>query len=639
MRLFVDYHITFLKKQGTWRLVEFPQIIELALDENGISEQFMIDEIANFEQGIAYKELVLAEATERGWKIEMSCGNDSICFFFLGFHQENGVFVTKSVTLSKKMTARYSVDGKRYQGYFEKITKWTQLKNLILHLETFEREPVQAKDLVQEFVTSLQEAVFPEAADVNENGLSIAVNIMQNLVVPASRRRFDIDTLGMAISIRNASTVAYRIIRGYLPLPGLRVLSGIARELHTEDNHKYFSDLSKNYTKEYERVGILVIDEIYLDPRVTYWNGKIEGLAEGSSSDVATTMLGIMFRSLFGDIKEIVRLVPLAKSSHEMLAELVKETITFLHECRLEVVWLVMDANRMNQALVKFITGEDQGGLQQVSFKHPSIPDHHVYVSFDWSHLMKNLRNGLIRVEQAKFPPLDRLNAPYDEWLVAEWKHLQTIYTQQSTHLHKTAFRLKHASVFPNNFDRVRMKLVGDIVHETTIAELSQCKRAEGTTIFLKIFRRIWLIMTCTTAFKWKRLNEADNMPFTLETLDDGRLEWMQQVAEWLKVWHADPTMKATQLTRDTSKCLIQAIEVFVNFVPYILKRFPEAKYLLPSHLNQDPLEDRFGLYRRQAGTNYKVTPKQLVESEKKCRVHNILKRDGKISFVIFKQR
>ena len=82
-----------------------------------------------------------------------------------------------------------------------------------------------------------------------------------------------------------------------------------------------------------------------------------------------------------------------------------------------------------------YLTAHLKGGNGSTTFQHPSMKNIQIYASFDWSHLLKNWRNCMIRVPVLQFPPLDDLNAPKGDWLSAEWKHLQTLYVQQSTQL------------------------------------------------------------------------------------------------------------------------------------------------------------------------------------------------------------
>ena len=69
---------------------------------------------------------------------------------------------------------------------------------------------------------------------------------------------------------------------------------------------------------------------------------------------------------------------------------------------------------------------------------------------------------------------------------------------------------------------------------------------------------------------------------------------------------------------RHTSLTLIQCASHLLNEL--------EFEYVLLSKFQTDPLEKRFGLYRRMSGCNYNVSISQVMESEKKLKILNALK-------------
>ncbi len=53
-------------------------------------------------------------------------------------------------------------------------------------------------------------------------------------------------------------------------------------------------------------------------------------------------------------------------------------------------------------------------------------------------------------------------------------------------------------------------------------------------------------------------------------------------------------------------------------------------EYVLLGKFQSDPLEERFGLYRRMSGCNYNVSVNQVLESEKKLKIINLLQLTSK---------
>lgn len=66
----------------------------------------------------------------------------------------------------------------------------------------------------------------------------------------------------------------------------------------------------------------------------------------------------------------------------------------------------------------------------------------------------------------------------------------------------------------------------------------------------------------------------------------------------------------------------------------YIFDKF-KPQYLLLGKFQTDPLEKRFGCYRQLSGANYHISLQQLLESEKKIRIKNLLFFSSKYNFKI----
>ena len=65
-----------------------------------------------------------------------------------------------------------------------------------------------------------------------------------------------------------------------------------------------------------------------------------------------------------------------------------------------------------------------------------------------------------------------------------------------------------------------------------------------------------------------------------------------------------------------------------VGLIPYLLNE-KKLDYVLSGNLQSDPLEGRFGRYRRSAGTNYLISVRQILEAEKAIRIQSLVSIDG----------
>ena len=63
--------------------------------------------------------------------------------------------------------------------------------------------------------------------------------------------------------------------------------------------------------------------------------------------------------------------------------------------------------------------------------------------------------------------------------------------------------------------------------------------------------------------------------------------------------------------------------------LPFLVDRLTcecNFKYLLSARIQNDPLEHHFGLYRQMSGAQYHITYCQILESERRLQLSNILK-------------
>ena len=64
------------------------------------------------------------------------------------------------------------------------------------------------------------------------------------------------------------------------------------------------------------------------------------------------------------------------------------------------------------------------------------------------------------------------------------------------------------------------------------------------------------------------------------------------------------------------------------ELIKYLLNE-KELDYVLIGNLQSDPIERRFGRYRRPAGTIYFISVRQILEAEKSIRIKSLVSVDG----------
>ena len=105
--------------------------------------------------------------------------------------------------------------------------------------------------------------------------------------------------------------------------------------------------------------------------------------------------------------------------------------------------------------------------------------------------------------------------------------------------------------------------------------------------------------------------------------LNDERFSFLSRMVYWIDVWKALPG-KGSKLSPQTftslkHSCL--ALLILVNFLTSECR----LNYVLSYFLQTDPIEHHFGLYRMLSGANYHISLCQILESERRLKVSDIL--------------
>lgn len=111
-----------------------------------------------------------------------------------------------------------------------------------------------------------------------------------------------------------------------------------------------------------------MLDEVYVNSKMSYKAGKILGMAEnGSQSDTASTMHVFMLSSLQSHYKDVIALFPVKNMSAETLLELTRHVLKLLYELGFDVVCLVADNHRKNRKMYEVLCG----GTLKPCIPHP----------------------------------------------------------------------------------------------------------------------------------------------------------------------------------------------------------------------------------------------------------------------------
>jgi len=133
--------------------------------------------------------------------------------------------------------------------------------------------------------------------------------------------------------IMASSSAAYNILlqEDVVSLLSVATLRKITRRVDAATNvdNAAYLQLRESKLQEYERIVLLIIDEIYVSKRIEYAGGDVIGLtADGT---LASMLLCFMTKSVAGHYKDIVAVYPIDKL-----------TASKQHECYLDVMHLLL---------------------------------------------------------------------------------------------------------------------------------------------------------------------------------------------------------------------------------------------------------------------------------------------------------
>ena len=107
-------------------------------------------------------------------------------------------------------------------------------------------------------------------------------------------------------------------------------------------------------------------------------------------------------------------------------------------------------------------------------------------------------------------------------------------------------------------------------------------------------------------------------------TDQDWRFGHLELVSDWLERWSStiakDRTLSAQTSVSFRHSCI--ALPLIVSH----LTQNCGFEYVLSSRLQNDPIEHQFGLYRMMSGAQYHITYSQILESQRRLNLSNILK-------------
>lgn len=456
---------------------------------------------------------------------------------------------------------------------------------------------------------------------------------LDNIYIPKNRRRYNIITQVMSIKTHLISPACYAYLQGLecLSLPHVQTLNKLYSSFGIENDFSTYLTQATSSFSSLERNVIVQMDEIHVKSDITYKGGKIFA-PNLDPEDPTRTVFAVMVSSLHKKWSCISRLLPCGSISAEKVFPIIKECIIDIENCGLRVQVISTDNYPLNVNIFKLFS---LSGKLETRVPHPFDPTRFLFLTFDFVHILKSTRNNWLNQKNFDktmyFPKFEDFEIDKCQYPLcihsASFQDVRLLYSSERGSLAKLAPQLTVKACFPSSIERQNVRLVLKVFNDLTLSalEIQNEKRCEeyrnNTSTFVRILLTLWKIFNVSTPFKGIRLNDNLSTPLILH---DERFIYLARIVDWLDAWQSLPG-KSGKLSKQTYTSLRHACIALEQITNYLTESCGFS-YVLSAFLQTDPLEHHFGLYRMMAGSNYHISYIQILESERRLKLSNILK-------------
>ena len=299
---------------------------------------------------------------------------------------------------------------------------------------------------------------------------------------------------------------------------------------------------------------------------------------------LATSALVLLLRSISGNWKQPIGYYLVnGGCQRDEFESIMKRAIDRVESIGLNVVAVLSDMGSNFHSLALYLN---------ITPEHPWFihNDKKYFVMFDPPHLIKSLRNNLMKYS-FRFGQH-----------VATWKDIEDLYMKDS---------------LPTNFNKMRVKLATQVLSHTVAASLCTYaslgglpSTAMGTSEFLSKFDSVFDCVNCST------LHSTKNLKCPLNDTSPNK-EFMKEAIIFIK---GLKVFNGNEEVTGRIKCLKGwAITLSATLAIWDhLKANHAFKYILTRKLNTDPIENFFGTIRQKGGNNDNPTPVQSLSAFRK---------------------
>ena len=295
---------------------------------------------------------------------------------------------------------------------------------------------------------------------------------------PIGKKLYSPEIIIRAFEYFCTSRALYTKLRQDYAFPSIRTLTRITSKVGKLDECCFLKNVFENLT-ECKKLCALMFDEVYVKKALLFHGGSVFGKALNHPSMLAKSVLGVMVESLLGGPTFLSKMLPVTQLNSEFMLDEISKTIAAIEAVNGEVKVLICDKNRVNQKLFKI--------MDAVSDK-PWLTKAGRYLSFDFVHLLKSLRNNWLTERSKELLFYDNGVAK-----VAKWVHLETLFNYESVSSLTKLSKLDEVSVYPKPIERQKVSTCLKIFCEETRSalllhpEMANVEGKEDTASFINM--------------------------------------------------------------------------------------------------------------------------------------------------------
>uniref|UniRef100_A0A2S2NYW9 Transposable element P transposase n=1 Tax=Schizaphis graminum TaxID=13262 RepID=A0A2S2NYW9_SCHGA len=303
-----------------------------------------------------------------------------------------------------------------------------------------------------------------------------------------------------------------------------------------------------------------------------------------------------------------------------VLAQLVIKAISILENSGAKIDGIVSDGASTNRKL--WIELGISGSMDCVknSIIHPLDDFRKIFMFSDAPHLIKNVRNRLLNKKSLRISP----QKPF-----VRWSHFIDVFEndnqRSSTAPTKICPKITKRHLIVDNFSKMSVKLATQVLSDSIAKgiefyreheKVESLKNSNETQKFVDIFNRTF---------------DALNRKYPAEGIRNNSIDFdvLEDTYAWLNSWENCVKNKLISedeyLTKNTSDGLRVTIKSTIELSKYLINDCGYS-YVLSSKMNQDRLEQFFGMARQATGPNDHPTTPTFIQIYKMLSVYSILK-------------